>query len=500
MEDSTCFVVTLPLVVDLHQRKKLEDTFYLCKKLYNAAVANYKDRYRLLLADPQFKLLMDVEKGVKRDYKAIKQLVRQHGFLSDKPQGTTSTDSVYGHMIQCATQAGWRDSMTPRVPGAMLRKVYDQVTVAASKFINFIITKKYGYTPFKGDPGFPRFMRRRDSLRSVSGRENAGIALDKKTMTVKVGNLLKPRVVLKVDTKKLDPYMVESLENEVRYCRVLKDVVKGRVHYRLQVTLAGLSPVQKFIDTVPGALVGLDMGPRTVAWVSDEDHGFVLIPAGIDQKTRKLRVVQRKISKSFLINNKHCLTTGGAWIKGSKTVPMSKRCLKLKKIHAETWRRLAEQRKNITNILAKQIVAKGNVVKSEDITYKSWQMGRYGKSMLMGAPGEFIAAVRQRAKEAGGVLIDLDTRKLKMSQFDHTIGDYLKKDGLKVREHVLRDGSGTVHRDVYSAFLAKNVVLVNHRLERKKGTKTVERIAFDDCYHDVDLLKKEFARYKDLLI
>ncbi|MCX8018673.1 MAG: hypothetical protein N2690_12370, partial [Rhodocyclaceae bacterium] len=59
----------------------------------------------------------------------------------------------------------------------------------------------------------------------------------------------------------------------------------------------------------------------------------------------------------------------------------------------------------------------------------------------------------RKAERAGGALCDLDTRSLKLSQYDHTTNSHTKK-ALSQRWHVLGDGSGVVQRDLYSAFLA----------------------------------------------
>jgi hypothetical protein len=54
-------------------------------------------------------------------------------------------------------------------------------------------------------------------------------------------------------------------------------------------------------------------------------------------------------------------------------------------------------------------------------------------------------------------VVELNTQKLKMSQYDHTTGVCTKKP-LNQRWHVLGGSQTLVQRDCYSAFLAKNVV------------------------------------------
>jgi len=64
-----------------------------------------------------------------------------------------------------------------------------------------------------------------------------------------------------------------------------------------------------------------------------------------------------------------------------------------------------------------------------------------------------VNALERKAKAAGGELIEVPTRTTRLSQFDHTTGQYVKKP-LSQREHVFGDGStAPIQRDLYSAFL-----------------------------------------------
>jgi putative transposase len=66
-----------------------------------------------------------------------------------------------------------------------------------------------------------------------------------------------------------------------------------------------------------------------------------------------------------------------------------------------------------------------------------------------------MAAIARKAEAAGGRLAASPTRKLKLSQFDYTTGDHVKKP-LSERWHVFRDGATVpVQRDLYSACLAR---------------------------------------------
>jgi putative transposase len=72
-----------------------------------------------------------------------------------------------------------------------------------------------------------------------------------------------------------------------------------------------------------------------------------------------------------------------------------------------------------------------------------------------------VSMLRRKAASAGGEMIEINTRTTRLSQFDHTAGEYIEKplsqgekDSRK-RLHVFGDGkTEPVQRDLYSAFLA----------------------------------------------
>ena len=66
------------------------------------------------------------------------------------------------------------------------------------------------------------------------------------------------------------------------------------------------------------------------------------------------------------------------------------------------------------------------------------------------------------AESAGGKVVELNTRTLKISQYDH-ITEVCTKKPLSQRWHVLGKSNTLVQRDCYSAFLAKNVIENQHK-------------------------------------
>src|SRR5581483_1218547 len=133
----------------------------------------------------------------------------------------------------------------------------------------------------------------------------------------------------------------------------------------------------------------------------------------------------------------------------------SKNYEKIRRRKAEKERKLAAHRKSLHGHKVHTIVALGNTITTEKISYKAWQK-QYGKSIGLRAPGMFVAQLERTVASTGGTLVEIRTRPAKLSQFCHGCGTWVKKP-LSQRFHHCACGIGPVQRDLYAAFLASTL-------------------------------------------
>jgi hypothetical protein len=122
---------------------------------------------------------------------------------------------------------------------------------------------------------------------------------------------------------------------------------------------------------------------------------------------------------------------------------------------AEKERKLAAHRKSLHGKKVHEVVAVGNTIILEKISYRGWQK-QYGKSVGLRAPGMFIEHLRRTVASTGGTLLEVPTGRARLSQFCHGCGRCVKKP-LSQRWHHCACGVGPVQRDLYSAFLASTL-------------------------------------------
>ncbi|MDA8382373.1 MAG: transposase, partial [Betaproteobacteria bacterium] len=231
----------------------------------------------------------------------------------------------------------------------------------------------------------------------------------------------------------------------------------------VQLVQDGIAPTKyEFLSS--GQTVGLDVGPSTIAVVGDEGVGLEQFASGVVQPWNHQRRLQRALDRSRRATNPDNYNRNGTAKKGRHTWIRSKHYLDLQRQIAEVERQLAATRKKEHGTVANQILGLGNLIQTETLSYKAFQKN-YGRSVKVRAPGMFIERLTRKAESAGGTLVELNTRRLRMSPYDHVSGTYAKKP-LSQRWHRLGGDDVIVQRDCYSAFLARNAMEDGHSSSR----------------------------------
>ena len=119
-------------------------------------------------------------------------------------------------------------------------------------------------------------------------------------------------------------------------------------------------------------------------------------------------------------------------------------------------------------------------------TKKYKRKKRYGKSLLNYAPAMLLTILDTKLKYYGERLIKIDTINVKASQYNHIEDSYNKK-SLSERWNIL--GKDKVQRDLYSAFIIKNVKDDLKSIDRDKMIKEYSKF--------LELHNKEIERIKN---
>jgi putative transposase len=301
----------------------------------------------------------------------------------------------------------------------------------------------------RGKPRFKAYGR----YRSMEGKSNAsGIRFlqGKIVWSIRGGKKLEIRPIY--DKKDKHGVQAHGLLCRTKYVRLVRKTVRGKVCWYAQLVQEGKA-LQKVKNQLGNEIVGLDIGPSTIAIVSETGAALSAFCAGLEGKKEIVSKLQKRMDRSRRKTNPDNYESDGVIKAGPKRWIRSKRYKTLASSVAEGQRRLAETRKRMHGELANQVLAKGVLIRTEKLSYKKLQQD-FGRSISFRAPGMFVSLLRRKAESAGGCVEEFSTYKTKLSQTCQCGNQ--KKKILSDRWHSCACGVES-QRDLYSAHLARYV-------------------------------------------
>jgi putative transposase len=298
--------------------------------------------------------------------------------------------------------------------------------------------------------GKPRFKSFGQPLGSLEGKSNtSGLMFKVSDGTLRWGNL---KLECVFDDN--DPYHRHAFGSRTKYVRLLRQKIRGEVRYSAQLVCEGL-PLQKRPSTVAsGAVIGLDLGPSTLAAVGDDAAVLTPFCTELRNSAAELRRESRHLDRQRRANNPLNFTPDGQIVKGKKLLWKSSRKQKATRSRlAELHRRQAQHRKTLHGKLSNHLLTLGTVFRVEKLSVKAWQK-LWGRSVSRNAPGIFLSLLHRKAERAGGVVQWINPRTAKLSQ-TCPCGSVQKKP-LSERWHTCQQCGASAQRDLMSAWLARH--------------------------------------------
>jgi transposase len=450
---TSTFFLELPLATTEQQAKHLRAHFEAARCLYNALLGEALKRLKLMRSDERWQAARAIPKAKKEERaEAFNPLRATYGF---------SEYDLYGYAKEanCFWIADHIDAVTAQALATRAYQAVNKVCIGKAKKV--------------------RFKSKGRGLDSIEGKWNKS-GLRFILQSPEEGNAgwfvwHKERIPALIDWN--DPLVKHGLDHHIKYVRLIRRKASSpraegadcqSYRYYVQLALEG-HPYQKKKGVagkevpkhpIGKGIVGLDLGPSTIAVVPREGEAHLLPLCGeLQPDIRKKRRLQRKLDRQRRANNPQNYDEKGRIKKRGKHQHLiwhdSKGYQATRRQLANQERKLAAHRKSLHGALVHFILSLGNQVHLEKISYTAWQK-QYGKSVALHAPGMLIAHLKRTVARTGGILVELPTRKAKLSQYCHGCGAYEKKP-LSQRWHHCTCGIGPVQRDLYSAFLAASM-------------------------------------------
>jgi len=423
---SSFFVCEIPLKVFPQEESVLLTRLEAGRQLYNACLGEAMRRLNLIRQSRDYQKARSLNKADSQRLVLFKKARTDFEFSDYAIQ-------AYATRIRHSWIGEHIDSHTAQ-------KLATRAYNAAEK----VLFKKAKKVRFKG----------RNQMDSLEGKSNAaGIRWGTDAME---WSGLKLSAII----NDYDPLIIHGLASRVKYCRLVRRKRNGRNLFYAQLVCVGI-PFQKPNNRIGSGDVGLDIGPSTIAVVSEESASLRQFAAEVELLDLQLRKLQRKLARSRRANNPENYNSNGTFKKGRLNWNNSNNYIKTRDSKANLERKLAGQRKSLHGKMVNEILREGNVIKLEKLSYKAFQK-LFGKSVGRRAPGMFVSHLKRKAENANAKVVEFPTYSTKLSQTCHC--GRVKKKKLERRVHQCECGV-LAQRDLYSAFLAKYIDPDNHVLQ-----------------------------------
>lgn len=421
------FVCEVPLRVTPAQERTLLARLEAARQVYNACLGEARTRARLVRAAK----VVQQARQLPRDDPARTQL-----FAQARTQHHFSAYALHAY----AKQFGqcWL--------GSHLDSHLDSLTIQtlasrAYRAANRLLVGTAQRVRFKG----------REQLDSVEGKTaTSGIRWCGDHVEWK--DLVLPAV-----RDAADAVQAHGLAARVKYVRLVRRKLgQGqRNRFYAQLVCAG-TPYRKPQHRLGTGIVGLDLGPSTVAVVAEQQALLQPCCPEVVPDAKALRRRERHLDRQRRANNPDHYDERGRvkqGKKGAKHWKVSHRQRRVQAQRRERLRKLAAPRERSHGHLVHQVLALGDTLHLEHLSYRAWQRC-FGRSVTRRAPGMFVAHLTRLAASAGGQVVAITPRRAKLSQ---TCGcGRVAPKRLSQRWHVCPCGVWA-QRDLFSAHLARFV-------------------------------------------
>jgi len=433
MSKST-FVLTLKLNTEKYQEDILNKRLDIGRQIYNACLNELFKRYQTMKQSKLYQETLKMDKSKERN-KQFRKINKSFGLTEYSL-----------HKFVKPMQKHFKkniDSFTAQKIASRCFDAFKEKLFSPKIKVRF---KKYG------------------TFNSLEGKSN-GTGIKYRGQILKWNEINIPIII-----KKKDDYAKEALKNRIKYCRILRKVIRGKEKYYIQLILEGIPPEKE--RTTKNQKVGLDIGTRTIAIVSNEAVKLLELAPKIDALEKEKRILLRKLDRQRRSNNPNNFSENGTIKKGIQLKwDHSKKYLKTKLELKEMMRKQKVLRKQSHEKLANDIISLGNQVYVEDMNFKGLQKRaknttvnektgrfnkkkRFGKSLANKAPAKLIEIINRKLNYVGKEILKVNTWKVKASQYNHIEDNYQKKK-LNERWNIIKGDK--IQRDLYSAFLMMNV-------------------------------------------
>lgn len=466
-ETTPSFVIEFELKTKTRDEHILNKRIKLAIMLYNMALNYSNKRLKAVRADKEYRRLLNEKKKLKP--KEDKERIK----------------AINVRLKEIEVSYGYSENQTQKFVNRGY-KHYDGIDIGSQ------VVQKIASRAFRALEKIKFGKARNVHFKSITHTDEFSIenSVNRKNITYENGKIIWAKLELECKIDKKNNYILEGLKSRTKYCRIIRRRIRGRNRFYVQLIQEGYPPKKKNRIVGNNTSVGLDIGPSTIAIVSNEYVGLQnLSNHKLDEHKKEIRRLQRAMDRSRRATNPNNYNEDGTIKKGKKTWIYSNNYKRLRHKLNKIHRKLRINRSISHEILANFIISLGTDVRVETLNIQGWQKKakkttinkkngkinkkkRFGKSILNNASSLLLEKINRKLTYENEKLKKIDTKKCKASQYNHIDDTYKKKE---LEERIAVVGDYVIQRDIYSAFLIKNTVNTLDKISRIKCNRDWDR-------------------------
>lgn len=490
------YVLTLRLHTEIYQEDILNKRLEIARNISNSLTRKVLKRYNLMLESKEYRCIKKQLNPINKNYHNSEDKKSKKLFEKQRKELYKQLEELY--LKFGLSQYSLYDDVKP-----MYKHFKDNIGSLEAQAIADRVWSKFDKL-IHGNANKVCFSKYNE-YNSIENKWNkSGLKYD-----INYNMLIWNGLNMPVIIKNNDLYAQKAIQDKIKYCRIVRKLIRGEYKFYVQFIMEGLPPTK--CDYKTGEIrngigvgdVGIDIGTRTIAFSSKYDVKLLELCPEVENIEKVKTRLQRKLDRQRRANNPNNYNSEGTikigiklqWIKSNKYIKTQN---ELKEIQ----RKQADIRKQSHEKLANYIICLGDRILVETMQFQGLQKRaknttvnektgkfnrkkRFGKSLANKSPDMLIEIINKKLKYEELEILKVNTQKVKASQYNHFTGEYNKKE-LKDRwnEDI------NIQRDCYSAFLIMNI---NDDLEIINQDKCIETYDNFKLLHD-----KEISRLKEL--
>ncbi len=420
------FVLTLPLKTEGWQRDVLETRFEINRQIYNALLQQALKQYRQMAQTRAYR--------ANREALHRTESPEQRKLLYQERDRLVEQYQLRRYDI-CKEATKYRRHFKEHTDSPVTQNLANEVWQAVDGLIRGVSSRVYP--------------KAHGQMRSLSGKT------DRSSIRFRDNCMVWKGLTLPIARKEYSAYERQALEHELRYCRIKRSIIRGKRRYFIELILRGRAPVKQKIAGDAGGSVGLDIGFRRLALVTQGKAAIYELP----KKNKSLEYQKKELSR-YLDRSRRALNPGnylsdGRIKKGSREWRFSQKYLRAKERYYELCRKQAVLQRQEQYKLIQEVISQGSCFYIEDLSFaKLKRIGFNGFNLTQTSPSGFLRILEYKADLHGKQFYRLSPFLVKASGFNHHTGACQKMPRRRSWRIV---GGRKVDKGLYSAFLLSNL-------------------------------------------